>query len=229
MIGIHSFTEPGIYPFRMVATDVSGQQGIYESLIRVVDGGYGRETIDIPPERENLLDPAVVQLELDRVEMLMSGYTDEKLFAGLMSLPSTGPVTSQYGTRRSYNGSAYNTFHGGADFGGSPGSLILAPSDGMVVLAEPLQVRGNAVILDHGRGVYTGYWHQTELFVQAGQFVRRGDALGTLGETGLVTGAHLHWEMWVSGVQVDPLQWLAHDFDQFNQVDEPADSTAFDG
>jgi murein DD-endopeptidase MepM/ murein hydrolase activator NlpD len=215
IIGIHSFTEPGIYPFTITVTDATGQQTIYETRIRVEDGGYGQESIDIPPERQNLLAPEVVQAELDRVAGIMSGYIEQRYFDGLMNLPSTGPVTSQYGTRRSYNGSGFDTFHGGADFGGAEGSTVMAPAAGIVVLAEPLQVRGNTVIIDHGWGVYTGYWHNQELFVQAGQFVQRGDVISSLGATGLVTGAHLHWEMWVSGVQVDPLQWVVHAFDDF--------------
>ena len=222
MLGVHSFIEPGIYPMSFTATDTSGAQTTYEARIQIVGGGYGRENIEIPPERQDLLDPAIVQAELDRVEGIMSGFTDIRYFGGLMSLPSTGPVTSQYGTRRSYNGSPFDTFHGGADFGGPPGSLILAPAPGIVALAEPLQVRGNTVIMDHGWGVYTGYWHQTEFFVEAGQFVDRGEPIGTIGATGLVTGAHLHWEMWVGGVQVDPLQWLAHPFGEFNTAEVAA-------
>lgn len=216
MIGIHAFTETGIYPLTITITLADGAQIVYESRVRVMDGGYSQEAIELPPDKQGLLDPAVVQPELDRVSSIMSGFSQQKYFDGLMNLPSTGPVTSQFGTRRSYNGSPYNTFHGGADFGGAPGSLVTAPADGMVVLAEPLQVRGNAIIIDHGWGVYTGYWHNTETFVTVGQLVKRGDPIGTLGATGLVTGAHLHWEMWVGGVQVDPLQWLTHAFGQFN-------------
>jgi murein DD-endopeptidase MepM/ murein hydrolase activator NlpD len=76
-----------------------------------------------------------------------------------------------------------------------------------VVLAEKLNVRGNAVLIDHGLGVFSGYWHQSKLVVQVGQTVKRGDLIGYVGDTGLVTGAHLHWEMRVGGIAVDPMQW----------------------
>jgi murein DD-endopeptidase MepM/ murein hydrolase activator NlpD len=76
------------------------------------------------------------------------------------------------------------------------------------VLAEPLAVRGNAVVLDHGWGMLTGYWHLSTMEVQVGQQVAPGDLIARIGNTGLSTGAHLHWEMWVGGVNVDPLQWL---------------------
>jgi len=98
--------------------------------------------------------------------------------------------------------------HAGEDFAVPPGTPVLAPAAGTVVLAEPLFVRGNAVVIDHGRGVYSGYWHMQSLSVKAGDRVSPGEVLGTVGSTGLSTGAHLHWEMRVDGIAVDPLQWV---------------------
>jgi murein DD-endopeptidase MepM/ murein hydrolase activator NlpD len=142
----------------------------------------------------------------------MSGFTAQRYFDGLMGLPSSGPITSQFGTRRDYNNGALRTFHSGTDFGGGPGTPVVAPAAGVVVLAETLPVRGNATIIDHGWGVYTGYWHQMEIDVTVGQVVTPGQIIGTIGSSGRVTGPHLHWEMWVGGVQVDPLQWVRQSF-----------------
>jgi murein DD-endopeptidase MepM/ murein hydrolase activator NlpD len=69
-------------------------------------------------------------------------------------------------------------------------------------------VRGNALVLDHGWGMLTGYWHLSTIEVHVGQRVSQGDLIARIGNTGLSTGAHLHWEMWVGGVNVDPLEWL---------------------
>jgi murein DD-endopeptidase MepM/ murein hydrolase activator NlpD len=77
-----------------------------------------------------------------------------------------------------------------------------------VVLAEPLTVRGNAVLIDHGMGLYSGYWHQSKIAVHEGQEVQTGDLIGYVGDTGLVTGPHLHWEMRLNGIAVEPLQWV---------------------
>jgi murein DD-endopeptidase MepM/ murein hydrolase activator NlpD len=76
-----------------------------------------------------------------------------------------------------------------------------------VALAQPLQVRGNAILLDHGRGIFTGYWHLNELRVAVGQKVAAGDLIGLVGNTGLSTGAHLHWELRINGIAVDPTQF----------------------
>jgi murein DD-endopeptidase MepM/ murein hydrolase activator NlpD len=85
---------------------------------------------------------------------------------------------------------------------------IYAPAAGTVVLAERLTVRGNAVVIDHGLGLFSGYWHQSQLAVVVGQEeVQAGDLIGFSGDTGLVTGPHLHWEMRLNGIAVEPLQW----------------------
>ncbi len=226
-MGVHAFLDAGLYPFDITLSRPDGTSVTYTSYIRMLDAGYGSEIITLPDDRLPLLENDFVEPEMERITQAMSGSTEPRYFDGLMNLPSTGPVTSQFGTRRSYNGSTYTTFHSGADFGGAPGSLIMAPASGTVVVAELLPIRGNTVIIDHGWGVYTGYWHNTELFVSAGQFVQRGDPIATLGNTGLSTGAHLHWEMWVGGVQVDPLQWLTHTFDDFSPDVEEPDEISF--
>jgi murein DD-endopeptidase MepM/ murein hydrolase activator NlpD len=117
--------------------------------------------------------------------------------------------TSPFGTRRTYGTSQDAGLHWGEDFAAPPGTPVLAPAPGTVVLAEPLFVRGNAVVIDHGHGVLTGYWHMQKLNVKAGDRVATGQQLGEVGSTGLSTGPHLHWELRVHGVGVDPLQWLA--------------------
>ena len=213
IIAVHALAAPAVYPIELVYTNSIGERQHHEIRIQVVDGGYGQEAINIGPELSGLLEPSLVQTELDHVAAVMTNFSREPLFDGVFSLPAAGVITSNYGTRRSYNGSPYdNNFHGGTDFGGAVGSPITAPADGIVVMSEPLEVRGNVVILDHGWGVYTGYWHLTERSVEVGQRVVRGEVIGLLGSTGLVTGAHLHWEMWVQDVQVSPMQWVEQSF-----------------
>ncbi|MBI5930057.1 MAG: LysM peptidoglycan-binding domain-containing protein [Chloroflexi bacterium] len=212
VIGVHAFTTPGVYPLTLIFTDANGVVSTYQVRVSVLDGGYSQENIDVPDERQDLLDSATVQGELDKVIAVVSGNSPIRYFGDLLALPAPGSVTSAFGTRRTYADSTTLSFHGGADFGGAVGTPIYAPAGGVVVLAEQLNVRGNAVIIDHGWGVYTGYWHMSELFVEVGQAVNKGLPIGALGNTGLSTGAHLHWEMWVGGVQVNPIQWAQQTF-----------------
>jgi len=86
---------------------------------------------------------------------------------------------------------------------------VRAVADGRVVLSERLKVRGEAVVLAHGAGLCTGYWHLSERRVRVGEEVRAGEVLGLLGSTGLSTGPHLHLEVRLFGVPVDPAPFFA--------------------
>jgi murein DD-endopeptidase MepM/ murein hydrolase activator NlpD len=121
---------------------------------------------------------------------------------------SQADITSYFGEQRSYNGGPPAGHHGGTDIGVPAGTPVHATNDGTVVLAQLTYVRGNFVIIDHGGGVFTGYGHMQSLAVTAGQTVKQGDILGYVGQTGLATGPHLHWEMSVGGQLVDALRWL---------------------
>ena len=133
-----------------------------------------------------------------------SQFNPERYFDGLMSLPAAATIISPFGTRRAYNGGAFDRYHAGTDFAGAPGTPVLAAAPGRVVLVEALNVRGNATIIDHGWGVYTGYWHQSQQYVQVGDFVNTGQVIGAIGSTGRVTGAHLHWMVEFNGNFVNP-------------------------
>jgi murein DD-endopeptidase MepM/ murein hydrolase activator NlpD len=212
LFGIHAFADSGIYPMVITITEPDGTRTTHTFRVRVDEGGYGAEDISLDTAQQDLLNPQVTEPEWERVATLMSSFTSQRYFDGLMGLPSTGAITSQFGTRRMYNGGLLDTFHSGTDFGGAPGSPVVAPAAGVVILAENLPVRGNATIIDHGWGVTTGYWHQSEIYVSVGDVVAPGQIIGAVGSTGRSTGPHLHWEMWVGGVQVDPMQWVQQSF-----------------
>jgi murein DD-endopeptidase MepM/ murein hydrolase activator NlpD len=73
-------------------------------------------------------------------------------------------------------------------------------------------IRGNATYIDHGWGVYTGYLHQSEVYVSEGEMVEPGQLIGQVGNTGRSTGPHLHWEIWVGEIPVDPIEWVETGF-----------------
>ncbi len=154
---------------------------------------------------------ARVNTELEKVTAMFAtesapGWSPRSRFAN--PLDGEYAHSDHFGSRRTYGGGGAVSAHAGEDFSAPPGTVVYAPAAGTVLLAEPLLVRGNAVILDHGNGVVTGYWHMQKLDVEAGQHVEAGQALGEVGSTGLSTGAHLHWEFRVRGAAADPMQWL---------------------
>jgi murein DD-endopeptidase MepM/ murein hydrolase activator NlpD len=212
LVGAYALADPGTYTLSLTLTDQAGNTATHSQPITVASGGYLRENIVLSPDKTQLLDPRLTVPERERVAAVVAPITPARLWQGRFQLPAAGRITSMFGTRRSYNGGPYTSFHAGVDFSFSGGPEIRAPAAGVVVLAEPLVVRGNATIIDHGWGVYSGFWHQSEILVRAGDVVQAGQLLGHIGGTGLVTGPHLHWEMFVGGVQVDPLQWTRQAF-----------------
>jgi murein DD-endopeptidase MepM/ murein hydrolase activator NlpD len=209
-IPVPALLGPGPFPLNLSYPTRSGVPVRHTAFIDVVGGNYPSQAINLPPDRGALLAPELVQAELITVTTAW-GATDTPIqWAGpfLRPIAEEYQTTSAYGIRRSYDGGPYNNYHAGQDFGAPPGVTVTAPAAGIVSLAAPLIVRGNVVILDHGRGVFTGYWHLSDILVEVGQRVETGDLLGLVGNTGLSTGAHLHWELRIYGIAVDPMQFL---------------------
>jgi murein DD-endopeptidase MepM/ murein hydrolase activator NlpD len=208
--GIHALLTPGTYPLQLTATLPDGSEQTFEQNVLIRSGFYPNDPpLIVDP---SFIDPAVTEPETKQVESIVDHYTAEKYWDGIFASPAAYPdcFTSRFGNPRSFNGSDYIYFHSGLDFCGGEGSPITAPADGVVVFAGPLTVRGNATIIDHGYGIYTGYWHQSEINVSEGERVSRGQQIGLVGGTGRATGAHQHFEVWVNGVQVDPIDWLTN-------------------
>lgn len=217
--GVHAMLEPGLHPLRLEVADSAGEAHTFEQMILIVSGYYPEDpALIVPP---STIDPAVTGPELEQVIAITAAATPVRYWNGVFFSPASQYAestffTSRYGNRRTYYGEGteltVESFHTGLDFGGGTGLPITAPAAGMVVFAGPLTVRGNATIIDHGWGVYSGFWHQSEIKVEVGQRVESGQVIGLVGGTGRVTGAHLHWELWVNGIQVDPLPWLEDPF-----------------
>jgi murein DD-endopeptidase MepM/ murein hydrolase activator NlpD len=205
--GVHALEEPGLIELQLVTAD--GTRFSQPLLIR--EGDYGQEFLRVPPET---LDPANTEPEDALIANIVSVVTPEKLWDGVFAYPSTfyDAFPSFFGTRRSYNGSEFVYYHTGLDLYGSSSTPVLAPARGRVAFSDFLTVRGNVTYIDHGWGVFTGYLHQSESLVQPGDMVEQGQTIGFVGGTGRVTGPHLHWEVWVGGVPVDPVEWTLSEF-----------------
>lgn len=212
LIGVPLGTAAGIYPARITAVEPSGATVSLDANVQIAGGGYGVEQFTLLADRSNLLDSGIDEAELALLRSVTSAITPNRWFSGAFGLPAAATITSPFGSTRSYDNGAITRTHVGTDFAGVPGTPILAAAPGTVVLADTLNVRGVSTIIDHGWGVYTGYYHQTERYVSIGATVAEGQVIGTIGSSGRVSGPHLHWELWVSGMPVDPMQWVLLDF-----------------
>ncbi|HXG42695.1 MAG TPA: M23 family metallopeptidase [Dehalococcoidia bacterium] len=196
---------PGVYAVVLL----SDGQTAGQAALEVVDGGYPREQLYLPPSAAGLLqDAAAVQEEARLLAAAHASFTPQRLWRGPWQMPLEGPVSDAFGIYRSINGGPYSP-HTGTDLVAPEGTPVLAPATGRVVMARRLHLRGLSVVVDHGAGVVSGYHHLSSLSVQEGQTVQAGQELGRVGSTGLAGGPHLHWELVVHGVRVDPMAWLA--------------------
>jgi murein DD-endopeptidase MepM/ murein hydrolase activator NlpD len=161
------------------------------------------------------IDQQARDQERARLREIWTQVTTEPAWSTPFSTPIADylAVSANYGARRSYNGGPYLSYHEGVDYSAYAGTPVFAPAAGTIVLAEPLYVRGGAVIINHGLGVYTGYYHLSAVHAVVGQEVKPGDILGEVGTTGLSTGNHLHWDLLINGTWVDAAAWQAQGLD----------------
>ena len=183
-----------------------------ELSLEVTSGGYANQQVFVPDEKSALLAPDVIQSEETLLAPIWSAVTTpfhvHAASGFVIPIGEQYVSTSGFGDRRTYNGGVLQNFHSGQDFGASEGVTVTAPLTGTVALAALLDIRGNAVVIDHGHGLLTGYWHLSEIHIELGQSVSPGESIGLVGTTGRSTGPHLHWELRIFGVAVDPMQFL---------------------
>lgn len=211
LVGVPMFTDMAVYPLQLrIESASTGEEFPLSANLQVIAGGYWRQSITI--NNSDLLEQSVEEAEKSLLAGLAGTFTPERWWQRSLSLPAAAAINALFGTLRSYNGSPFNRYHSGVDFAGAPGTSVMAAAAGRVVLADRLHIRGNTVLIDHGWGLFTLYAHLSEALVIPGEQVASGQLIGTIGSTGRSTGPHLHWEVWLHGVDVDPMQWVQEVF-----------------
>ena len=119
-------------------------------------------------------------------------------------------VTSEFGPRKAPTAGASSN-HKGIDLGAAEGTDIIAPDGGTVTVAQWSDTAGNYIVIDHGNGIVTKYMHMSRTLVKKGTKVDKGQSIGKVGSTGVVTGAHLHFEIIVDGTHINPRKYITFD------------------
>ena len=133
-------------------------------------------------------------------------------WTGPFRVPVEGITTTEFGQGRSINGGPVTGQHSGTDIANAEGTPVYAAAPGRVAWTGEMPIRGNSVLIDHGDGVITGYHHLLEILVELDDEVTSQTMIAAMGSTGLSTGPHLHWELTIYGVNVDPVTWSLSDF-----------------
>jgi hypothetical protein len=121
--------------------------------------------------------------------------------------PATGRISTLFGSQRIYKNGEAGSYHSGLDIARATGTPVLAPADGVVILAadHPFTLEGNLLMIDHGMGLSSAFLHLSRIDVRVGDRVARGQPIGAVGMSGRATGPHLHWGMKWREARLDPL------------------------
>ena len=178
---------------------------------QIVDGNFPLQRLNIQANLVPLLEPQVRLRENLTLAALTAETQPQPLWRGRFLQPVSGTLVTVHGARRTYvdpaGRDAGAAQHTGVDLGATFGTPILATADGIVAFTGAWSIKGNVVVVDHGAGVHSVYGHASSFAVAAGDRVTRGQTIAYIGSTGLSTGPHLHWEMRVGGIAVEPLEW----------------------
>jgi murein DD-endopeptidase MepM/ murein hydrolase activator NlpD len=217
-VGLDLGLEPGSFPMTVTFEGTNGGREAVRRDIVVEAKEFPRkklwvkESFAVPPKEVE----ERIRREAELVAWVYAIITPRWLGDGAFIQPNEGKVFPNFGQRRIYNDAPRST-HAGVDIAAPQGDPIRAANAGKVVLASHLYLSGNAVIIDHGLGVFSFYGHMSKLLVKRGQAVGKGDIIGKCGTTGRSTGPHLHWAVRVFDSRVDPFSLLAFGLQSFNK------------
>lgn len=184
-------------------TDPSQKKTI--AIIHILPNQFERQEVKVAPQFVNPSPPQLRRVNRERDEMkgILSSSSDEKEWKGNFMVPVKGVREGRFGSRRVFNGEARNP-HSGEDIAAPEKSPVYSPNDGVVVGVVDHFFSGKGVIIDHGQGLFSEYFHLFKSKVKKGERVRKGSLIGLVGHTGRATGPHLHWGMLINGARVDP-------------------------
>lgn len=207
--------KPSEYMFCVEVCDRVGNRISLDNKFEIIACDFKKQAIQIDPvkiQEEKAKGKTESEFE-QHVMQLVNNSPQEKLWKGSFLPPvQIDKVTCEYGTiRTSQERGRY--MHKALDVITKPKSVIWAPQNGIVVLKDRYDFSGNTVVVDHGHGILSLFYHLDDFAdIEVGQKIAQGKPLGTLGKTGYATGYHLHWEMRVNNTPVDPMQWVNETF-----------------
>lgn len=192
--------------FEVKAKNKNGEQEYFSGSIIISRLKYPVVSFYLKPAKKKLLNKDLIQDEWLKIEEKITKESPLKLWEGKFIKPVDGATTMVFGSREFVNGKP-RSYHKGWDFRAKIGTPVKSTNNGVVVFSDFLKAFGNTIVIDHGQGINTLYFHLSKINVKQGEFVLKGDIIGLTGNTGISSGPHLHWGMSVHNVRVEPRQW----------------------
>lgn len=209
LLGVDLEEKPGPMQVILRGKDKGGARREEVLTLRVKKKDFPSEQISVPTVFDRLDEATRQRIDREQVRLtqLWEISTPERLWQGPFLRPVPVEITSPFGLRRIVNGSARSP-HAGVDLRASLGTEVVASNHGQVALRDDFFFTGKSIVLDHGGGLYTMYFHLADFRTEEGSRVRKGEVIGRSGMTGRVSGPHLHWGIRLNGARVDPLALL---------------------
>jgi len=207
LVGLSLKTLPGDY----IVSYKTGKKGRSDNeiAIKVQPKTYPEQRIKlkqkkyVSPNKEQL---ARIKKEKKHMGKLFKIWRETDVSVDL-SWPVKGPVSSPFGLRRFFNDQPRNP-HSGIDIAAPEGTDVVLPSDGYIIDTGNYYFNGKTVFVDHGQGMISMFNHMSKITAKTGDELKRGAKIGEVGQTGRVTGPHLHWSLNLNQTRVDPMLFL---------------------
>lgn len=210
LVGADLEAKPGPVKIGLEATTRAGKVEKKDISLRILSKPFPQESFTVPAEFDQLSPEVLERIRREREQFtrVFSTSSRQRLWEGVFVEPLAGEISSPFGLRRIING-APRSPHSGADLRALMGTPVLAANHGRVVLRGDFFYSGKSLVLDHGGGLFTMYFHLSELQAEEQALVHKGEVIALSGMSGRVTGPHLHWGARIHNARVDPFQLIA--------------------
>ena len=202
---------PNEYIVRLNLEDAVGNKAVLEKTYQVVSQNFKKEKVNIVKKLDT--ENAKSGEELNKIlEELSKNSPKKKLWSGKFYAPClVKSITTQFGVvRTSMERGRYK--HDAIDFYATPKSPVWASQDGIIAVKDNFLYTGNTIVIDHGCGIITLYAHLDSFSnIEVGQNIKKGNIIGTVGMTGYSTGYHLHFELRILNIPINPIEWIKED------------------
>lgn len=212
LIGLSCKLIPGEYELYIFKLKKGKKKKMWTEEIKINPGMFSKTNLKISSKKTKLIFDSRNKSEREQIRRILKKKTPLQMWQGKFKMPVEGKITDGYGTYRTINKGINWGQHKGVDISAPFHTPVLAANRGRVILVADFILYGKIVFIDHGQGVETTYIHLSSVCVQKGDPVEKGNLIGKIGSTGLSTGAHLHWGLYIHGVAVDPLNWVKYEY-----------------
>lgn len=206
-IGIHRLSDAGIKNLNLTFQKENGETENESLEINVVYREFSTRSFTMEENKTKLFGETEQDNTWTMINNAKSSTNEAQLWEGDFIVPTEGIITLEYGNKLYINGS-YSGSHFGIDYANDEGTEIYASNKGIITLADETMSYGNTIVVDHGHNIFTMYLHLSELKVEKGQEVQKGDLIGLMGSTGIATGSHLHFTHFIGDIIVDSDEWF---------------------